>query len=107
VEFFYRQLPQWWYFRVWREWYLKTTQSCDARHGGKPAYSVVVDVSFKKTAKLKGVSEMPYVKAGKEHSGDINIYYKDWGLTPTFSRSSSHNALRPQGHRVLAPGIGH
>jgi hypothetical protein len=50
---------------------------------------------------------MPYVKADKGHSGDINIYYKDWGLTPTFSRSSSHNALRPQGHRVLATGIGH
>ena len=22
---------------------------------------------------------MPYIKVGKEHSGDINIYYKDWG----------------------------
>src|SRR5215470_16867262 len=22
---------------------------------------------------------MAYIKVGKEHSGDINIYYKDWG----------------------------
>ena len=22
---------------------------------------------------------MPYIKVGKENSGDIDIYYKDWG----------------------------
>src|SRR5262245_51434565 len=30
-------------------------------------------------SKTKGDSQMPYISVGKENSGDINIYYKDWG----------------------------
>jgi non-heme chloroperoxidase len=36
-------------------------------------------LQFEETEIQKGDSQMPYVKVGKENSGDINIYYKDWG----------------------------
>jgi len=35
--------------------------------------------SKKEIARQKGDSQMPYISVGKENSGDINIYYKDWG----------------------------
>src|SRR5258706_13090664 len=30
-------------------------------------------------AHIKGQDPMPYVTVGREHSGDINLYYVDWG----------------------------
>jgi len=41
----------------------------------RPAASV----SLKKTARQKGGFQMPYISIGKENSGAIDLYYKDWG----------------------------
>lgn len=38
---------------------------------------------------------MPYITVGQENSGDINIYYKDWGAGPAVVfRSPRHTARR-------------
>jgi len=34
---------------------------------------------FEENGKTIGGFQMPYISVGKEHSGNIDIYYKDWG----------------------------